>query len=111
MARIWYQCAAEKGCARSAHDLACSYRDGEGGPVDLAMAAKYFRQAAENGHIPACTNLGIALRRGDGVNMDKDEARKWLKKGVDANDELAIRQLKLLDGGFSRGMPLGLGVG
>lgn len=111
LARVWYQRAAEKGYFRSAHDLACSHRDGEGGPVDLAMAAKYFRQAAEKGHIPACTNLGIALMRGDGVNMDEDEARKWLKKGADANDELAIRQLKLLDRGYSRGMPFRFGSG
>ena len=40
--------------------LGCSYRDGEGGPVDKVLAAKYFRMAAEMGHIESITNLGLA---------------------------------------------------
>ena len=83
---------------RAAHNLACSYRDGEGGPVDKVMAAKYFRMAAEKGHVQAMTCLGIAYMTGDGVDdLDLDEAKKWLKRGANAGDELAVQQLEMLD--------------
>ena len=98
-ARVWYQKSAEKGERRAAHNLACSYRDGEGGPVDRALAAKYFRMAAEAGHHEAATNLGIAYGRGLGVERDLEEARRWLTQGAEAGDELAVQELRALDQG------------
>ena len=95
LARIWYQRAAEKGEARGAHNLGCSFRDGEGGPIDKVAAAKYFRMAAELGHVESSTNLGLALMRGDGVEVNMDEAKKWLTKGAQAGDELAVQQLEM----------------
>ena len=51
--------------------------------------------AGELGHIESSTNLGLALMRGDGVDADMEEAKKWLKKGAQAGDELAIQQLEM----------------
>lgn len=45
------------------------------------------------GHIESITNLGLALMRGDGVETDMEEAKKWLTKGAQAGDELAVQQL------------------
>lgn len=95
MARVWYQRAAEKGESRGAYNLACSYRDGDGGPVDKAQAAKYFRMAGEKGHIQGVTCYGLALMSGDGVKRDTVEGKKWLQKGADAGDELAVQQLQM----------------
>ena len=60
----------------------------------------------EGGHVPSCTNLGIALLDGTGVEMDR-EVRKWLKKGVEAGDELAPRKLSILD--LENGRPIFFG--
>lgn len=97
LARVWYEKAAVKGHSRAANNLACSHRDGEGGPVDSREAAKWFRVAAELGHVQAATNLGLALMRGDGVKLDLEEAEKWLRKSAKAGDELAVQQLEFLD--------------
>ena len=97
LAREWFKKAAEKGESRAAHNLACSYRDGEGGPVDRAQAAKYFRMAAEMGHVQSATNLGSALMGGDGVEKDLEEARMWLTKSANAGDEAAVQQLQFLE--------------
>jgi len=102
-ARVWYRKAAEKGEERAAHNLACSYRDGEGGPVDKPLAAKYFRVAADGGHPVAATNLGIAYRVGDGVERDLEEAKRWLTKGANAGHELAVKELWVLDQDRMRG--------
>lgn len=96
-ARIWYEKAALKGHSRAANNLACSHRDGEGGPVNTAEAAKWFRVAAEMGHVQSATNLGLALMRGDGVKRDLKEAEVWLRKSADAGDELAVQQMEVLD--------------
>ena len=95
MARVWFERAAEKGESRGAYNLACSYRDGEGGAVDKAQAAKYFRMAGERGHIQGVTCYGLALMSGDGITRDVVEGKKWLKKGADAGDELAVQQLQM----------------
>lgn len=104
-ARVWFQKAAEKGESRAAHNLACSYRDGEGGSVDTTLAAKYFRMAAQKGHVQATTCLGIALMTGSGVERDLGEAKNWLTKGAKAGDELAVQQLQMVD------MMSGMGMG
>ena len=57
--------------------------------------------------VPSCTNLGIALLDGTGVEMDREEVRKWLKKGVEAGDELALRKLSILD--LENGRPIFFG--
>mmetsp|Transcript_7420 Transcript_7420/g.15201 ORF Transcript_7420/g.15201 Transcript_7420/m.15201 type:complete len:342 (+) Transcript_7420:105-1130(+) len=108
MARVWFQRAAEKGESRGAYNLACSYRDGEGGAVDKAQAAKYFRMAGERGHIQGVTCYGLALMSGDGIKRDIVEGKKWLKKGADAGDELAVQQLQMHEMMASFG---GMGMG
>mmetsp|Transcript_2556 Transcript_2556/g.3758 ORF Transcript_2556/g.3758 Transcript_2556/m.3758 type:complete len:212 (-) Transcript_2556:145-780(-) len=73
-ARVWYEKTALKGHSRAANNLACSHRDGEGGPVNRKEAVKWFRVAAELGHAQAATNLGLALMSGNGVNRDLKDA-------------------------------------
>ena len=97
LARVWFERAAEAGESRGAYNLACSYRDGEGGPVDRAQAAKYFRMAGEKGHVQGITCYGLALMNGSGVERDPVEGKKWLKKGADAGDELAVQQLQMYE--------------
>lgn len=92
-ARYYYRLAAEGGEVRGAQNLACSYRDGEGGPVDLVQAYTYFRMAAEGGHLQGITNLGLAYLHGDGVKQDIHESVKWLKLGAERGDLLAQQKL------------------
>lgn len=96
-ARKWYKKGALNGECRAANNLACSYRDGEGGPVDLKEAARFFRMAAEGGHVAAGTNLGIAYMSGNGVPQDFKEAEKWLQASANAGDELAVQQLGMVN--------------
>lgn len=41
----------------------------------------------------ACSNLGIAYMRGDGVPRSRMEALRYLTRGANAGDELAVMQL------------------
>ena len=85
--------AAEQGHSRAAMNLGVSNRDGEGGPVDLKEAARWFKVAADLGEVAACTNFGIACMRGDGVPQSRMEAIRYLTRGANAGDELAVMQL------------------
>ena len=92
-ARRLYRLAAEQGHSRAAANLACSHRDGEGGPVDLKEAAKWFKVSADLGSVQSCTNLGIAYMRGHGVPQSRMEAIRYLTRGANAGDSLAVQQL------------------
>lgn len=95
-ARRLYKAAADQGShTKAAYNLACCYRNGEGGPVDGPAAVRYFLKAASAGHIQAMTNLGCMYMNGtSGVDRDLDEAVKWLQQGADAGDELAVKELQ-----------------
>ena len=62
--------------------MACSYRDGEGGTVDLKEATHFFQMAAEGGHIAGATYLGTSYKymTGSGVPRSFAEAANRLKK-------------------------------
>ena len=105
--REWYEKAALKGESRAAYNLACSCRDGEGGPVDLVLAAKWFKSSAESGHVPGACNYGIALARGYGVPQDFGEAERWLRASARAGYELAEQKIEELQmRRLLRGTPL-----
>jgi len=95
-ARYWYKKAALKGEVRAALNLACCFRDGDGGVIDHVEALKYLKMAAAGGHIPGITNLGLAYMRGDGTKQDLEEAEKWLRVGASRGDVLATQQLDVL---------------
>jgi hypothetical protein len=70
--------------AQNALGIMCS--KGDGGPVDLPMAARWFRKAAEQGLAGAQSNLGSCFAEGVGVTKDYSEAVKWFRKAADQGD-------------------------
>lgn len=94
MARVWYERAAKKGHQEAAHNLACSIRDGEGGPVDLVKALHWYKIAAERGYVKSMTNVGDAYMRGRGVAKDLDMAELWYKKGAATGNERSEMKLE-----------------
>lgn len=95
-ARSLYKAAANQNHIKAAYNLACCYRNGEGGPVDGPAAIQYFLQAASAGHVKAMTNLGCIYINGTlpGVDRDLDKAVQWLERGAQAGDELAVNELR-----------------
>ena len=94
MARVWYERAARKGNKEAAHNLACSLRDGEGGPVDLPKALHFYKFAAERGYVKSMTNVGDAYVYGRGVAKDLDLAELWYKKGAATGQERSMMKLE-----------------
>ena len=58
--------------------IAGMYRFGEGRPVDLAGAARWYRRAADLGDAIAQLNLGEMYMLGLGVPRDTARAHLWL---------------------------------
>ncbi len=58
--------------------IAGMYRFGEGRPVDLTDAARWYRRAADLGDAIAQLNLGEMHMRGLGVPRDLARAHLWL---------------------------------
>ncbi len=79
--------------------IAGMYRFGEGRPVDLADAARWYRRAADLGAAIAQLNLGEMYMLGLGVPRDTARAHLWLTRAArhgrtwarDRRDELARR--------------------
>ncbi len=79
--------------------IAGMYRFGEGRPVDLADAARWYRRAANLGAAIAQLNLGEMYMLGLGVPRDPARAHLWLTLAArhgrtwarDRRDELARR--------------------
>lgn len=95
----WYKIAAEKGHARSQHNLAFMHENGQGVPRDCAEAAKWYRMAAEQGHAGSQNNLGALYESGDGVpqdNMIALDLYRQAAKGGDANASSNALRLEAL---------------
>ncbi len=79
--------------------IAGMYRVGEGRPVDLTGAARWYRRAADLGSAIAQLNLGEMYMLGLGVPRDTAQAHLWLTLAArqgrtwarDRRDELAQR--------------------
>ena len=79
--------------------IAGMYRAGEGRPVDLAGAARWYRRAADLNDATAQLNLGEMYMLGLGVPRDTARAHLWLTLAArqdrtwarDRRDELAQR--------------------
>lgn len=90
---------ARAGDARAQIAVAGMHRFGEGRPVDLAAAARWYRRAARSGEAVAQLNLGEMYMLGTGVPRDFVRAYMWLTLAVDRGkvwaaerrDELARR--------------------
>lgn len=113
-----YRSAAEQGHGRAAMNLAVSYREGEGVPVDKAemvslktlvqrwccpcsiecwcmtcMQVRWYKVAADEGHAAAQCNLGLCYGRGDGVAQDIMLGVTLLIKAAKQGDPIAISSL------------------
>ena len=86
--RLW-----EEGYTIAAHQLGKAYRDGLGSPVDLEVAAEWFRKSAEAGSDCSAYALGKLL-----LEQGKfSQARSWLQKAATQNNQYAQYRLgKLL---------------
>ena len=73
---------AEKGNARSQHNLGVMYDYGRGAPQDDTEAWKWYRKAAEQGLPDAQHNLGLMYEKGQGVPQDFTEAAKWYRRAA-----------------------------
>lgn len=95
-ARDWYAKAAAQGHARAMYRLARMYRDGRGGSVDAAEAARLFKAAAERGHVEAQSMLGYLYAMGESVERDDIQAYLWLSLAARAGDATAADNLARL---------------
>uniref|UniRef100_A0A7S3GBP6 Uncharacterized protein n=1 Tax=Palpitomonas bilix TaxID=652834 RepID=A0A7S3GBP6_9EUKA len=68
---------ADEGDVEALNEMGLRLERGEGAPVNLALAAKYFSDAAAKGHADGCYNYGVALFKGRGVCKDAEGALKW----------------------------------
>jgi hypothetical protein len=78
---------AEKGDQTAQYEVGNMLQKGQGTPVDLAKAFKWFNKAADQGNIRAGYKLGYMYHRGDGVTKNNDKAFQWIKKA--ANEDYA----------------------
>ena len=99
-ARKWYARAAAQ-CRRDATfaivRLGSLHEHGLGGKKDVQAALKYYRRAATGSfHPEACNNIGNLYHNGLGVKRDVKRAKHWYKLAVRLGNEMAERNLALL---------------
>jgi TPR repeat protein len=69
---------------------------GDGVPVDMAEAARWYRMAAERGHAGAQVSLGVMLSQGLGVARDEAQAVRWFSEAAQAGDASGQYSLGLM---------------
>ena len=74
---------AEKGDAKSQHNLGVMYDYGRGVPQNYTEAMKWYRKAAEQGLPDAQHNLGVMYEKGQGVPQNFNEAAKWYRRAAE----------------------------
>ena len=73
---IWQRWAGQ-GDVDSAYNLAVINHYGDGVPVDLGAALRWYRQAAAKGDKVAQFQIGLMYQNGEGVTADPAEAHRW----------------------------------
>jgi hypothetical protein len=84
------------------------YFEGEGVPLDYAVALPLYRKAADQGYAKSQYNLGNMYYYGYGVQQDRVEADRWYHKAADQGDEYAQRALGLRGTGLNTASTIGL---
>ena len=59
------------------------YATGQGAPLNLREAARWFLRAAEQGHATAAFNIAVFCSQGTGVEQDTAKAIEWYKTAAD----------------------------
>lgn len=72
--------------------IASLYSGGTGRPIDLAMAASWYRRAAEQGDAVAQMNLGEMYENGWGVTRNKRKAYIWYHRAAILGRDWAAEQ-------------------
>ena len=93
-----WRALAEAGDARAQVAVAGMYRHGDGRPVDLRAAARWYREAAEAGNPIAQLNYAEMLRDGLGVGRDVQAARLWYDRAARQGNAWAADRRDALDG-------------
>jgi uncharacterized protein len=78
-ARQYYQIAADANEPQGMNNLGCCYRDGDGGPQDIAKAFVLFKQAEAQNNMMATQNLA-QINYDDGPLQDHAQALKYFLK-------------------------------
>ena len=78
-ARQYYQIAADANEPQGMNNLGCCYRDGDGGPQDIAKAFALFKQAEAQNNMMATQNLA-QIYYDDGPLQDYAQALKYFLK-------------------------------
>lgn len=81
-ARAWAEKAATQGVVPAAARFARMCHDAQGGPRDMAAAARWWQMAAQGGDADAAAMLGAALMTGQGITADPVAALAWLVVGA-----------------------------
>jgi TPR repeat protein len=95
--------AANHGDARSMHNLAFWYRNGNDGLVtpDLARSNAWLRKAAEAGDVEAMVALGSFLQAGNGIAVNFVEALRWDTAAAQRGNAIAAENAAvMLTGGY-----------
>jgi TPR repeat protein len=77
---------AGQGDADAQFSLGLHYVTAVGERLDLAQAARWYRQAADQNHALAQYNLGVMFARGQGVPQDDTAAVEWMRKAAEGGD-------------------------
>lgn len=79
----WFEIAA-RDRADGRHNLGVCYEHGNGGTVDLPLAARLYGEAGEMGFIKSKCALGTMLARGVGIPQDSRRAIALCTEGAEA---------------------------
>ena len=106
MIALWLD-AAEGGDAAAQYQLGWCYEMGQGAPMDLGLACRWYLRAARQGHARAQYHYGLACSNGaPGVPWNRIDACKWLTlaarggvlEAARALDEFKLSPDERLDG-------------
>jgi uncharacterized protein len=78
---------------RAMYALGSMYAVGNGVPMDLKIALKWFRKAAAYGRPDAQYKIGLMYERGLGIKQDYRKALNWY--GKSAKSEFGLAQYKI----------------
>lgn len=79
------------------------YRRGEGVPVDLVQARRWYEAAATQGYVEAQFQLGTLWETATGVAPDLVEARRWYALAARAGHERARESLMRVENALAAG--------
>lgn len=94
--QVLKQCEGEgrAGGVAAQQILGLMFEKGLGTPVNLAMAADWYRKAADAGNVKAQYRYGLLLREGgEGIHRDREEAVAWFTKAAKGGEPEAMAAL------------------